>query len=114
MNLDSKATGITPTPAQWADACSRLLKAEIARAGFTYKQLALRLDKMGVAETEASIRNKLSRGTFSAAFFAQCIRAMGGGVVDFASVLPLDAPSEKDNARSRTVRPTERKATSRE
>jgi hypothetical protein len=31
----------------------------------------------GVTETEASIRNKLSRGTFSAVFLLQCLKAIG-------------------------------------
>ena len=42
----------------------RLLKAELARADVGYRELAERLKKHG----EASIANKISRGTFSATF----------------------------------------------
>jgi hypothetical protein len=42
----------------------------------TYVELAKRLKKHGFAETEASIINKLKRGTFSATFFLACLAAM--------------------------------------
>jgi hypothetical protein len=39
------------------------------RADLTYDDLAERLKKHGLKETEASITNKLARGTFPATFF---------------------------------------------
>jgi Domain of unknown function (DUF6471) len=80
----------------WADAASRLLKAEIAREGVTLAQLAGRLNRLGQQETEASLKNKLYRGTFSMTFFMQCIRALGHGTVDMSSVLPTDLPQGKE------------------
>jgi hypothetical protein len=47
-----------------------------ARPEVTYVELAKRLKKHGFAETEASITNKLKRGTFSATFFLACLAAM--------------------------------------
>lgn len=85
----------------WADAASRLLKAEIAREGVTLAQLAMRMNALGVKETEASLKNKLYRGTFAMTFFMQAMRALGRSTVEVASVIPegvgkgaeLDRPS---------------------
>ena len=56
---------------------ANLLKAELKRKGVTYAQLVDRLAAIGVDEKEANIRNKLSRGKFTAAFFLQCLTAIG-------------------------------------
>jgi hypothetical protein len=32
---------------------------------------------MGIAETELNIKNKISRGGFTAVFFVQCLEAIG-------------------------------------
>jgi hypothetical protein len=61
----------------WEDRAKRFLKAELARADVSYKELAERLRKHGLEETEASIANKLSRGTFSATFFLATLMAIG-------------------------------------
>lgn len=68
-----------PTPtkeAEWADRVRRFLKAELARADVTYAELAKRLSKHGLEETEASITSKLARGTFSATFLLAVIAAL--------------------------------------
>lgn len=49
-----------------------LLKAEIRRKGLTYGQLAKLID-----DKEASIKNKLYRGKFTAAFLLRCLAALG-------------------------------------
>jgi hypothetical protein len=54
-----------------------ILKAELKRRNLTYADLVADLSKIGINETEANIRNKLSRGTFTAAFFLQCLLAIG-------------------------------------
>ncbi len=56
---------------------ANLLKAELKRKGVTYAQLVDRLAVIGVDEKEANIRNKLSRGKFTAAFLLQCLSAIG-------------------------------------
>lgn len=77
-NLMTKAlrpqTHFTQARAQDAKA---ILKAELKRRSMTYADLVARLEAHGVTETEANLRNKLSRGSFTAAFFLQCLLAIG-------------------------------------
>jgi len=54
-----------------------ILKSELKRRGLTYSDLVRLLAENGVTETEANIRNKMSRGSFTAAFFVQCLVAIG-------------------------------------
>jgi hypothetical protein len=61
----------------WEDRVKRFLKAELKRADLSYRELADRLKEHGFEETEASVANKLSRGTFSATFFLAAAHAMG-------------------------------------
>jgi hypothetical protein len=42
-----------------------------------YKDLADRLEAIGVKETERNAANKIARGGFTAAFFLQCMEAIG-------------------------------------
>ena len=52
------------------------MKAELARADIGYRELAERLKKHGLKETEASIANKISRETFSATFLLASLKAI--------------------------------------
>ena len=61
--------GLAATEAELADRTSTYLKAELKRAKITYAELAERLNKHGMEETETSIAGKLSRATFGVAFF---------------------------------------------
>lgn len=63
--------------AGWEAEAKRVLKAELARHGVSYKVLAVRLQSMGVADNEKAIANRISRGKFSFAFFLQCMAALG-------------------------------------
>jgi hypothetical protein len=54
-----------------------LLKAEVKRRNLTYDDLSAKLAEIGVAETSRNLRNKVSRGGFSAVFLIQCLKAMG-------------------------------------
>jgi Domain of unknown function (DUF6471) len=72
------------TDKAWQDRAKRLLKAELKRAGLGYRELAERLAKLGIAESEANIANKISRGGFSAAFLLQCLAAIGCASVNVA------------------------------
>jgi hypothetical protein len=60
----------------WEDRAKRFLKAELKRADVSYLELAKRLKKHGMEETEASVANKLSRGTFAATFFLAALVAL--------------------------------------
>jgi hypothetical protein len=62
---------------EWAEETKRLLRAEMARRGVTYEDLAERLAGIGVQDTGVNLRNKVARGKFSAAFLIQCLEAMG-------------------------------------
>ena len=62
---------------EWAERAAAFLKHKLRESETTYADLAKRLKKHGFKkETEASITNKLARGTFSATFFHACIAAM--------------------------------------
>ena len=52
------------------------LKAKMKEADVTYAELAKRLKKHGLKETEAGITMKLKRGTFTTIFFLACIAAL--------------------------------------
>ena len=42
-----------------------------------YAQLVEKLAEIGVQEKEVNVRNKLSRGTFTAGYLLQCLEAIG-------------------------------------
>jgi len=69
-----------PQPIGVADV-KGILKGELKRRGLTYADLVEKLALQGVIETEANLRNKISRGAFTAAFFMQCLIAIGCEVV---------------------------------
>jgi uncharacterized protein DUF6471 len=62
------------------------VRAEIKRAEISYAELAQRLKKHGLEETEASIANKLSRGTFGAIFFLAVMKAIGRQMVNLDEI----------------------------
>ncbi len=64
------------TEKEWAIRASRFVKAELKRAGISYKELAERMKPHGFEETEASITSKLSRGSFAATFFLAVLAAL--------------------------------------
>ena len=61
----------------WQDRTKGLLKAELKRKNVSYRDLAEKLTTLGVPESEANIKNKISRGRFTAVFFVQCLVAIG-------------------------------------
>ena len=68
----------------WTAYTKGLLRAEMARRQLSYKGLVEKLAAIGIRETEANLRNKISRGGFTGAFLIQCLVAMG------CTVLRLD------------------------
>jgi hypothetical protein len=76
----------------WEIEAERLLKAELARKGVTYKVLATKLAAIGVTDTESAIANKINRGKFQMVFFMQCMKAIG---VDTVSIAPQDVRREE-------------------
>ena len=68
--------GIT-SQAEWEERAGAFLKHKLREAEVTYIELSKRLKKHGFKEeTEASITNKLKRGSFSATFFLACLAAL--------------------------------------
>ena len=70
----------------WEDRAKRYLKAELKRADVGYRELAERLKKHGLDESEASVANKLSRGTFPATFMLAALVAIGAEVVKLEDI----------------------------
>jgi Domain of unknown function (DUF6471) len=68
--------GLTEREKEWGSKASRFVKAELKRAGIGYKELAERLNKHGLQETETSITGKLARGTFAVTFFLACLAVL--------------------------------------
>jgi len=63
--------------AEWAERAAAFLKHKLREQEVTYIELAKRLKKHGFkAETEASVTNKLKRGTFPATWFLACLAAL--------------------------------------
>jgi len=61
-----------PDQTDWEAKAANILKAELKRQGVTYAQLAEL-----IGDKEPNVRNKLSRGKFSAAFLIQSLDAIG-------------------------------------
>ncbi len=62
---------------EWEAKAKGLLKAELKRRNVSYGQLVEKLALIGVMDSEPNIRNKLSRGKFTAVFLLQCLEAVG-------------------------------------
>jgi len=65
------------TDREWEELAKSLLKAELKRRNVTYAQLVGKLADIGVIDSEPNIRNKISRGKFTAVFLLQCMEAIG-------------------------------------
>ena len=61
----------------WEAKVKGLLKGELKRRNVSYAQLVEKLAAIGVVDSEPNIRNKLSRGKFTAVFLIQCLEAIG-------------------------------------
>jgi hypothetical protein len=61
----------------WVAQVKGILKAELKRRSLSYADLAEKLATIGVKNSERNISNKISRGTFTAVWFLQCMEAIG-------------------------------------
>ncbi|MEP5781123.1 MAG: DUF6471 domain-containing protein [Hyphomicrobiales bacterium] len=66
---------------QFEDRAKNILKSELKRRGVTYAQLADKLSTLGISENERNLANKISRGSFTAAFFMMCMDVIGANNV---------------------------------
>jgi len=69
------------TEMDWNAEAANLLKSELKKRGVTYAQLVANLAALGIEEKEVNVRNKLSRGTFTAAYMLQCFTAIGAHTI---------------------------------
>ncbi|MFM6932805.1 MAG: DUF6471 domain-containing protein [Novosphingobium sp.] len=65
----------------WEAKVKGLLKGELKRRNVSYGQLVEKLAAIGVVDSEPNIRNKLSRGKFTAVFLIQCLEAIGSNAL---------------------------------
>lgn len=70
-------------PADWHLEARNLLKGLMARHGVGFKALSRALEPLGIDETPKALSNRINRGTFSFAFFLQCMRALDIDTVRF-------------------------------
>ncbi|MEX1107277.1 MAG: DUF6471 domain-containing protein [Dongiaceae bacterium] len=61
----------------WVNLAKGILRAEMTRRGITYDKLSEKLAERGTTDSAVNLRNKVARGGFSAAFFLQCLDAIG-------------------------------------
>jgi hypothetical protein len=61
----------------WTAYTKALLRAEMVKRQISYTGLVEKLAALGIRETEANLRNKISRGGFTGAFLIQCLVAIG-------------------------------------
>ena len=61
----------------WTAHTKALLRSEMVKRSVSYKGLVDALAPLGISETEANLRNKISRGGFTGAFLIQCLTALG-------------------------------------
>ncbi len=73
-----------PERTDWEAKARGIIRGEMARQNVTYAQLVEKLAAMGVQEDERNLRNKVSRGKFTAAFLTQVLTAMSVRTVDFS------------------------------
>jgi hypothetical protein len=57
----------------WEFQAKAILKSQLSRLGWTYRDLSQHFADMGINESEANLRNKFARGSFTAAFFLKCL-----------------------------------------
>ena len=65
-----------PERTDWEAKARGIIRGEMARHNITYAQLVEKLAAIGVQEDERNLRNKVSRGKFTAAFLLQCMDAI--------------------------------------
>jgi len=68
----------------WTKIVTKILKAELAKRDIDYPTLVRKLKDLGIEISVEDLRGRMSRGTFSAVLFVQCLRAIG------VTNLPLD------------------------
>jgi hypothetical protein len=74
-----------PINQEYENRAKNLLKAELKRRGITYAELAEKLTALGMSDNERNLTNKISRGSFTTAFFLMCMDAIGAASLHLES-----------------------------
>ena len=74
----------------WNKQTTLILKAHLVEKSMRYHDLAIALKEMGIQESQSTIASKLCRGTFSFAFFLQCMHALEVKQIDLNHELYMD------------------------
>jgi len=83
LAYDPIMSDIEPPPAghadekAWEELAKNILRAQMMANGVSYATLAERLAAFGITDNELNLRNKVSRGRFTAVFLMQCLTALG-------------------------------------
>ncbi|MDQ0566858.1 DUF6471 domain-containing protein [Qipengyuania citrea] len=85
----------------WEEMVKNILRAEMMRRGVSYAGLADRLGEYGIEDNELNLRNKVSRGRFTAVFFMQCMQALG---VEFLQIPHAVEEAAKKGAAQKLAR----------
>lgn len=75
-DTNQSATASVPDEKAWEELAKNILRAEMMRRGVSYAALAERLASFGITDNELNLRNKVSRGRFTAVFLMQCLKAL--------------------------------------
>lgn len=74
---NGKGSGMPSDEKDWEDLAKNILRAAMMQRGVSYAALADRLAAIGIEDNELNLRNKVSRGRFTAVFLMQCLNALG-------------------------------------
>lgn len=81
---------------EWNNKVKRMLKSELVKRGLSTEDLTALLNENGCTETKSSVDSKISRGTFSASFFMQCLYVIGCTKIEieeYNSTFKISKPS---------------------
>jgi hypothetical protein len=95
----------------WNNKVKRILKSELVKRGLSTEDLTVLLNKDGCTETKSSVDSKISRGTFSASFFMQCLYVIGCTKIEieeYRTIFTIPEPSILMVAEPNAERPSPR------
>lgn len=85
----------------WNEYVKRKLKSEMVKRGVGNDELVQRLDRIGVEISKTSLVNKISRGSFSASFFIQCLYVIGCHEVEIEEPISMVAENPVEYKKSK-------------
>lgn len=76
---------------EWKNKAKQILKDQLSLKRITHEELSQKLCQIGIKETKASIDSKISRGTFSASFFVQCLASIGCDSISISTTYKMES-----------------------